>query len=271
MSLIPARHDPDALSAAHGAAAGAADVDSLYAHPALYDALLPVGAHLAFYAALARRQAGAVLALACGTGQLAVPIAAAGHPTVGLDRSAPMLAAARHRAAAAGVDVAFVEGDMRGFDLGRRFALVFVARNALLHCTATADLVAALAAARRHLAPGGVLAFDVFSPDVGLLARPRGERAPVIRVHAEAFGELTVEGADDYDAAAQVNRATWYVSTPDRRDAWVLPLHLRCVFPQELPLLVERAGLRLAERYGDFAGAPFGAGSARQVCVCAPA
>jgi hypothetical protein len=33
-----------------------------------------------------------------------------------------------------------------------------------------------------------------------------------------------------------VNRATWYISTPDQRDAWTVPLVLRSIFPQELPL-----------------------------------
>lgn len=57
----------------------------LYDHPDLYDALLPVGAHVPFYVDVARQQAGAVLELACGTGQLTIPIALQGLPTVGLD------------------------------------------------------------------------------------------------------------------------------------------------------------------------------------------
>jgi hypothetical protein len=75
----------------------------LYDHPALYDALLPVGAHLPYYMELARQASGDVLELACGTGQLTVPIASAGLPIVGLDLSPPMLNTARERAAAAKV------------------------------------------------------------------------------------------------------------------------------------------------------------------------
>jgi ubiquinone/menaquinone biosynthesis C-methylase UbiE len=44
-----------------------------------------------FYVDLARQQAGAVLELACGTGQLTIPIALDGFLTVGLDRSSAML------------------------------------------------------------------------------------------------------------------------------------------------------------------------------------
>jgi len=240
----------------------------LYDLPELYDTLLPVDAHLPYYLDLARRQDSPVLELACGTGQLAVPIAATGITVAGLDRSAAMLDVARARAAAAGVSIDLVEGDMRGFDLGRRFALVFVARNSLLHLTSTDDLLAALVCAKAHLAPGGILAFDVFNPSPMILARPRGTRFPVMQVPSGRFGTLRVEGTHDYSAAEQVDRGTWYISTAETPDRWVVPITMRSIFPQELPLLVEAGGLRLTERFGDLSGRPFGATSPQQVCLC---
>ena len=73
----------------------------LYDYPALYDALMPVRGEVPYYMELGRQAAGDFLELACGTGQLTVPIAAAGLPITGLDLSAPMLNIARERAAAA--------------------------------------------------------------------------------------------------------------------------------------------------------------------------
>src|SRR4051812_22410518 len=106
----------------------------LYESPDLYDTLLPVSAdQLTFYTTLAERQREAVLALACGSGQLIVPIASMGSPATGLDASREMLMAARRRAVAGGAHVDFVERDMRDFDLGRRFSLIFAARNSILH------------------------------------------------------------------------------------------------------------------------------------------
>ena len=67
----------------------------MYNHPALYDALLPVGAHVPYYVELSRQTSGDVLELACGTGQLTVPVASAGLPIVGIDTSAPMLNTAK--------------------------------------------------------------------------------------------------------------------------------------------------------------------------------
>jgi hypothetical protein len=82
------------------------------------------------------------------------------------------------------------------------------------------------------------------------------------------FGVLRVEGTDDYDSTTQVNSGTWYISTPDNPDAWVVPVVLRSIFPQELPLLISAAGLELVSRFGDLSRAPFGPGSRAQICLC---
>ena len=243
----------------------------LYDHPDLYDELLPAGAHVPFYAELVRHQAGAVLELACGTGQLTIPVASHSRPTVGLDRSHAMLAVAKRRASAVRAPAAFVQGDMRNVSLGRKFECIFVARNSLLHLLSTADLLAALTAVRSHLAPQGLFAFDIFNPNPSLLARRPGQRFPVMEVDGHAFGRLCVEGTFDYDSSTQVNRGTWFISTPVQRDAWIVPLVLRSIFPQELPLLLSAAGLELIARFGDLSHEPFSAGSRLQVCLCRPA
>ncbi len=236
----------------------------------LTEALLPVDAHVPFYVDLARQQAGAVLELACGTGQLTIPIALQGLPTIGLDQSSAMLNLAKSRASAARASVAFVRGDMRDFALRRHFNFIFVARNSLLHLLSAGDLVSTLTAVTRHLAPDGVFAFDIFNPDAKALARPGGVRFPVMEVTTTPFGQLRVEETHDYDPVTHVNRATWYISTADTPDAWIVPLVLRSIFPEELPPLISAAGLELIDRFGELSGAPFGPGSRVQVCLCRP-
>jgi SAM-dependent methyltransferase len=206
---------------------------AMYDNPALYDELLPVSAaHASFYRALAEQHPGQLLELACGTGQLLVPLARRAAGACGLDLSGAMLEAAERRARADGARVHWVQADMRDFDLGRRFACIIIARNSLLHLSTAEDFAACFSRVRAHLAPGGVFAFDIFRPDILALARPGGERFFVLRVASAEFGELIVESTNDYDAAAQVNRATWYISAPELQRSWVVPLHLRSIFPQ---------------------------------------
>jgi hypothetical protein len=61
------------------------------------------------------------------------------------------------------------------------------------------------------MAPEGLFAFDIFNPNVRILARPVEQRFSVIQVETESFGTLSVEGTNDYDSATQVNRGRWYV------------------------------------------------------------
>ena len=157
---------------------------------------------------------------------------------------------------------------MRNFDLGRKFGLVFIARNSLLRLHSTEDLLAAFAAIRRHMVPGGIFAFDIFNPKVCLLARPSGQRFPVFQVETESFGKLSVEETTDYDPATQVGRGRWYISAPGKPDAWVLPLELRNIFPKELFLLLRAGGFHLKSRAEDFVQTPFNSTSRLQVCLC---
>ena len=242
--------------------------ERFYSDPKLYDLLFPAGEYGRFYPEEARRAGGPVLELACGTGQILLPIAQSGTRCVGIDLSPEMLGAAADRLRGGSAAAALVEGDIRDFDLGDEFALIFIARNSLLHLHATDDLLACFRAVRRHLRPDGVFIFDVFNPDVRMLARPAGTRTPFMQIEHPDHGPVRVEAEGEYDAATQIRTETWYFSAEGRPDFWTAPLAVRSIFPLELPLLLSAGGLRLEARHGDFAGGPFHGRSPRQVCVC---
>lgn len=84
---------------------------NLYDDARYYDALFPGPNDLPFYQRQIAAHGGPVLELACGTGRLTVPLAAAGADITGIDRSPSMLEAARNRAARDQVEVSFQEGD----------------------------------------------------------------------------------------------------------------------------------------------------------------
>ena len=248
--------------------------DAFYSHARLYDLMFPGGGPAVdFYRAGADRQGGRVLELGCGTGHKLIPIAAGGHPCVGLDFSSDMLAEARRKGDERGVAVEWVRGDMRAFDLGRTFDFVFITANSLLHLHEAGDLVSCLQTVRRHLAPGARFVFDVFNPSVRLLADADGVRRTreSLSFTDPERGDVSVDVAEIYDAPAQVTRGTWYLSTKDEPDFVVAPLDIRSIFPQELPLLLSLGGLRLVERFGDWSGRPLAADSPLQLCVCEPA
>ena len=245
--------------------------DQFYSDARLYDRLFPGGEQAAdFYRTEADRQGGCVLELGSGTGHKLIPIASDGHPCTGLELSSAMLAEDQRKAEERGVQVDWVQGDMRKFDLDRTFDLVFIAANSFLHLHEAEDLVGCFRSVRRHLAPGARLAFDVYNPSVRMLAQADGVRR---RRDSLSFvdpdrGLVHVDVAETYDADAQMTRGTWYFSTDIKADFAVAPLEIRSIFPQELPLLLSLGGLRVVERFGDWSRAPFTAEAALQLYVC---
>ena len=245
--------------------------ERFYSDARLYDRLFPGGEPaIDFYRAEADQQGGCVLELGCGTGHKLIPIASDGHPCTGLELSSDMLTEAQRKADERALAVEWVRGDMRDFDLGRTFDLVIIAANSLLHLHETADLLSCLRSVRAHLAPGARFVFDVFNPSVRLLADADGVRRTrdVLSFVDPDRGNVRVDVAETYDAAAQVTRGTWHFSTDVEPDFVVAPLELRSIFPQELPLLLSLGGLQLVERFGDWSGRPFSGDAAIQLCIC---
>jgi SAM-dependent methyltransferase len=232
----------------------------LYDLPSLYDAMVTPGPCEAFYRELACSTGGPILELACGTGRLTIPLALDGHDLVALDASSSMIRAARAKAEAKRAEVEFVLDDMRGFDLGRRFSLVIVSCNSLAHLTANDDIAECLNRIAKHLAPGGLLAFDVVNPNIRDLTQTAGKKS--CQSSYSSDNELIA-----YDPVEQVQVLRWRFKAMGRKLPPIAPMRLRAFFPQELPLRLALAGLKLVARYGDFSGGSFNGSSPNQIYV----
>ncbi|GAA2719549.1 MULTISPECIES: class I SAM-dependent methyltransferase [Streptomyces] len=110
-------------------------------------------------AALARRLAPAadsLLDVACGTGAHLGPFARIFSTAEGLEIAAPM----RELAARRWPELTVHEGDMRKFDLGRRYDVVTCMFCAIGYLGSVPDMRSAVAAMARHLNPSGVLVVE---------------------------------------------------------------------------------------------------------------
>lgn len=219
----------------------------------------PIG-DAAFYRALARDSGGPVLELGCGTGRVLLPIARDGLACTGLDPSPSMLDVLRQKGPPA--TLRLVQAAMQDFDLGPdRFALVYSAFRAFQHLYTVEDQLRCLACVRRHLAPGGRFAFDVFAPAHARLAiadEPEAEDARFTDGGDEVIRYATVSR----DPATQTMRVHFRYER--RRGGAVVgeervEARLRYFFRFELEHLLARAGFAIEALYGGFDRRPFGA------------
>ncbi|HQH51029.1 MAG TPA: class I SAM-dependent methyltransferase [Candidatus Hydrogenedentes bacterium] len=224
-----------------------------------------------FYVERAKRSGGPVLEVGCGTGRVTLPIAREGLEIVGLDIAPAMLARLGDKAAKEGLEIPLVEADCRHFSLDRLFELIICPFSAMQHMHDRASLEAFLDRVRAHLTPGAPFIFDVFNPNVEVLARGAGERFPVFTYTEEESGqEIFVEEATDYDDAAQVSHITWYCTGGGSDEVREEEIHLRCFYPQELDMLLYYNRFEILDKLGTFSGEPFASGLGRQIVVCRP-
>ena len=138
-----------------------------------------------FYVEQALATGGPVVELAVGTGRIAVPIAVAGIPVIGVDTSPGMLSVAAEYARAEGVEglVDLRLGDLREPPVTERVPLAICPFRTLLHMESEREKLRALRAARDLLEPDGRFVFDVFAPSPEDIAETHGrwlEREPDI-------------------------------------------------------------------------------------------
>lgn len=182
-----------------------------------------------------------VLDLGCGTGRDAGHLAALGHEVVGLDSSRSMIEyATEHQPAAA-----FVEGDLRDFDLGREFDAITCLDSALLYCHTNDDLTACLDRCHRHLAPGGLLVAEMRNGAFFLAGTP-GNTDLLDGVRTRT---VTVDGVPHtshtrlyLDHAEQLLRRHRVWEWPGQTEPLAQDSAWRLLFPQELRAFCDHAG-----------------------------
>jgi ubiquinone/menaquinone biosynthesis C-methylase UbiE len=194
-------------------------------------------ADVPFYVELALEAGGPLVELAVGNGRVAIPVAqATGRRVVGIDSSSTMLAQARVRAAAAGVELDLHEGDMRDLALNEPAALIYCPFRALLHLRTWADRRRTFERVAASLRPDGRFAWNAFAFDHRIAARldAQHQDQPVPHTIRYSVGDNRIDITLDDGARSSL----WWAT----KNEWLG--------------LLDIAGLRLEALYGGFAHEP---------------
>jgi len=214
-----------------------------------------------------------VLELGSGTGRLAIPLAEAGHKVYALDSSPDMHRmllektpeSLRHR-------LVPVESDMCSFSLGVLFDIVILGLNTVFSLVDDQDRRACFDSVRGHLKPNGRFMLDFSVPSVSMVSNKSGKYS--LSVHEESARRASVVLTyNRYDIKRQLsilNFLTMEIVDGRIARAYVTPAAEYYPSPGEMRLLVENAGMRVTETFGDYDGRPFlDTGEGRDVIMIA--
>lgn len=245
--------------------------------PDLYDWLYhDYLADIPMYCSLAD-QYDEVLECGIGTGRVAVPLALKDKVVYGIDKSAQMLKALDqkldHYPHKVRDSIKVFEADMRDFDLGRKFPIIFCILGTFNYLLTLHDQQACLDALRKQTVKGGKLVLELLSyslypgwlhndPSLKLF---KHENDPTIGQSIEMWKLET------FDSSTQIVKAMRYFKFYNSAGQMVKEEKIfwenRFFFLGEIQLLLQAAGFQIDDIYGDYQFGPYHHGSEFVVIV----
>jgi SAM-dependent methyltransferase len=198
---------------------------------------------------------GRALELGIGTGRIALPLARRGVLVHGIDLAEAMVAKLRAKPGAEEIDVTI--GDFATARVEGSFSVAYLVANTIMNLTTQEQQVACFRNVAAHLEGGGCFVIEVMVPRLQRL--PPGETFQPFDVSSRHLG------FDEYDVARQglVSHHYWI----EDGEIEVLSPPFRYVWPSELDLMAQLAGMTLRERWEDWQRRPFTSASDKHVSV----
>lgn len=200
---------------------------------------------------------GRTLELAIGTGRVALPLAERGVDITGFDASPEMLEKLKQKPG--GDRMPTVVADMASFDLGERFDFAFLIFNTIYNLTRQEDQVSCFQHVAKHLNPRGKFVVEAFMPD-----RETFERHQAVRTKYVSFDRVWLEAVQHDPITQNLSYQRIHISGDG---VSLSPLPMRYIWPSEMDLMAQIAGMKLIDRWGSWQRAPFTADSDMHVSV----
>ena len=234
----------------------------------IYDGMNTDLSDLQFYKRWLPQSKGArILELCCGTGRLTLPIAKDGYNISGVDYTSSMLDQAKIKASEAGLEIRFIEADIRTLNLQDKYDLVFIPFNSIHHLYKNEDLFRAFNVVKNHLKEGGLFLLDCFNPNIQYIVEGEKEPKEIAAYTTEDGRKVLIKQTMRYESKTQINRIEWHYFINGEFNS-IQNLDMRMFFPQELDSYLEWSGFDIIHKYGGFEEEVFNDNSGKQVFVC---
>jgi SAM-dependent methyltransferase len=211
---------------------------------------------------------GKVLEIGVGTGRLFSQALKKGADIFGLDINGKMIEKAREKTPPEHHHRLLIQNAVT-MKLPYRFTLILAPFRVFAHLIDVEDQISCLNRVNEHLEPGGRFIFDMFIPDLNVLAKGFPERMDFEGEYEKGKKLVRITSAH-YDLLRQIGNVQmkfkWDEDGREHEATWSFPM--RFYFRFELEHLVRLSNLHLEAIYGNYQGNPINKNSTDFVLVC---
>ena len=204
-----------------------------------------------------------VLDLGCGDGRHSLELTRRGYRVTGLDLSGELLERARRRTAEEGLDIAFIQGDMRDPPGVSAFDLVVNFFTSFGYFHEDGENARVLEAIARSLRPGGRFLMDYLNREYVVSTLVPADSRTVEGMEVEQRRWITGEPSAQGDHV-RINK---HVRIRENGVERSYDESVRMYTLEELEAMMDRAGLKVTQTYGDFDGSPASAAAPRNILM----
>ena len=208
-----------------------------------------------------------ILELGCGTGRITVPMAKLNHNVTGFDLNIEMLKRAQEKSKK--LDINWIQGDFKDFQLNEKFDFIISPFNSIQHLLKIEDLESFLKSVKGHLRQNGKFIFDIYNPNIELLAQDRKPIKPVDEFEMSSEKQhLKLFESSVYDQSSQINNVKWYYSINGSKELKLKELQQRCFYPQEMDYILMKNSFKVINKFGSFSQTDFKSGDPYMIYIC---
>jgi len=227
---------------------------------------------LAMYSQLAEQYDGDILDIGCGTGRVLIHLAQEGYTVHGIDNDRAMLDRLDRKLEMMPHlqdKITYYDGDVLTYDLDRKFGLILLTYNALMHFQDQETQLQLLEQLHGWLADDGLLVIDL--PNAGDVFASQDSDSLLMErtfLEPESGHMVMLQSVSYLDRVTQVLHVDWIYDEIDGDGTvkrMIAPHRLRYYFESEIRLLLRVTGFDVEAIYGSTDEDPYEDGCERMI------
>ena len=202
-----------------------------------------------------------ILELAAGTGRLGVPLIKEGFDYQGLELSKEYCDFANNKLNCD--NKKFICADMRSFQLKKKFDIIFIPFNSLLHLLSETDLKKTLKSIKKHMHIDSELFIDIFMPHNSYLYKSVNQKR-IEFYNSKNKKDTIVRESLNYDSLTEIISVKWnYEHKKKIYDTF--HFKMKIYYPDTMNRILVDAGFKIINLWGDYNQSKFSLESNLQI------